>query len=177
MGALARTTTNPDTFIFMAGDLIHHGGQLRPSPYLQIPTRLSNPSNDIQMTDLGSLFEKLLLSRTGSMEKPFFLSTDMQVVDEVGLMSTRRKAQQVDARDDIWLICAHDPTISEVVEFFPASANGWKAKGWRDKTFWSFLGDFRGAVDISVKDFHNWMLRLSLKQEADPESLLRFVTC
>ncbi len=30
MSGLARTSTNPDTFIFMGGDLCHHGGQMRP---------------------------------------------------------------------------------------------------------------------------------------------------
>ncbi|KAK3988621.1 beta-lactamase-like protein [Cladorrhinum sp. PSN332] len=31
LAALVRTTTGPDTFVFLAGDLIHHGGELRPS--------------------------------------------------------------------------------------------------------------------------------------------------
>jgi len=147
MGALARTTTNPDTFIFMGGDLSHHGGQLRPSKHLHIPAQLSGPSFGLQISHPGSSFERLLLSRTGSTETPFFLSTAPQVVDEEALARTRTKAQRVDAQENIWLVCAHDPVISQVADFFPASANDWKAKGWRSKTLWSFLDDFHDAVE------------------------------
>jgi hypothetical protein len=142
MGALARTTTNPDTFIFMGGDLSHHGGQLRPSKHLHIPAQLSGPNRHP-----GSSFERLLLSRTGSTETPFFLSTAPQVVDEEGLARTRSRAQKADAQENIWLVCAHDPVISQVADFFPASANDWKAKGWRSQTLWSFLDDFHDAVE------------------------------
>jgi hypothetical protein len=147
MGALARTTTNPDTFIFMGGDLSHHGGQLRPSKHLHIPAQLSGPSFGVQISHPGSSFERLLLSRTGSTETPFFLSTAPQVVDEEGLARTRSKAQKADAQENIWLVCAHDPVISKVADFFPASANNWKAQGWRYKTLWSFLDDFHDAVE------------------------------
>ena len=140
MGALARTTTSPDTFIFMGGDLSHHGGQLRPSKHLHIPAQLSGN------WQTGSSFETLLLSRTGSTERPFFLSAAAQVVDEEALARTRSKAQKADAQENIWLVCAHDPVISHLADFFPASANDWKAKGWRSKSLWSFLDDFHGAV-------------------------------
>ncbi|KAK6366849.1 hypothetical protein LTS17_010400 [Exophiala oligosperma] len=146
MGALARTTTNPDTFILMGGDLSHHGGLLRPSKYLHIPARLSGSSYGLQTPHPGCSFEKLLLARTGSTETPFFLSTAAQVVDEEGLAKTRSKAQKLDAQENIWLVCAHDATISQVADFFPASANEWKEKGWRTKTLWSFLNDFNDAV-------------------------------
>lgn len=144
MSALARTTANPDTFIFMGGDLSHHGGQLRPSKHLLIPAQLSGPN---QYRYPGSSFERLLLSRMGSTETPFFLSTSPQVVDEKGLARTRARAQKADAQENIWLVCAHDPVISQVADFFPASANGWKEKGWRSQTLWSFLDDFQDAVD------------------------------
>ncbi len=142
IGALARTTTNPDTFIFMGGDLSHHGGQMRPSKHMHIPAQLTGPN-----LHLGSLYQNLLVSRTGSTEVPFFLSTAPQVVDEEELARTRSKAQKADAQENIWLVCAHDPVISQVADFFPASANDWKAKGWRSQTLWSFLDDFKSAVD------------------------------
>lgn len=67
-------------------------------------------------------------------------------MDEAALATTRCKAQKVDAQENIWLVCAHDATISRVIDFFPTAANNWKAKGWRMKTLWSFLDDFNGAV-------------------------------
>jgi hypothetical protein len=89
LGALARTTTNRDTFIFMGGDLSHHGGQLRPSKYLHIPPQLSGLNRHQHP---GCSFERLLRKRTGSIEDPFFLSTAPQVVDEEGLARTRSRA-------------------------------------------------------------------------------------
>lgn len=149
MGALARTTTSPPTFIFLGGDLSHHGGQLRPSKYLHIPAELSGPSGDAGMPCRGSSFEKLLSSRTSSIETPFFLSAASQIVDEEALATTRSRAQIADAQENIWLLCAHDPTISTVVDFFPASLNDWKAKGWRSKSLWSFLYDFCPAINTT----------------------------
>lgn len=146
MGGLARTTTNPDTFIFMGGDLCHHSGQIRPSRYLRIPAQVSDPSFGVQTTHAGRRFEELLLSRTGSTEVPFFVPAASQCVSEEDSSNTRRRAQDADAQENIWLIYAHDPSLSDVVDFFPSSANAWKEKNWRSKTMWSFLATFQDAV-------------------------------
>ena len=37
MCGLARTTSNPDSFIFMGGDASHHGGEFRPTEYSPLP--------------------------------------------------------------------------------------------------------------------------------------------
>jgi glyoxylase-like metal-dependent hydrolase (beta-lactamase superfamily II) len=38
--ALARVTAEPPSFILMGGDAYHHGGELRPSPYLPLPQEI-----------------------------------------------------------------------------------------------------------------------------------------
>lgn len=147
LGGLARTTTNPDTFIFMGGDLCHHGGQIRPSPHQQIPADLSEPSFGVSTSHAGHLFEELLLFKTGSKAKPLFVPAAAQVVSEEDSSRTRLRAQKADAQENIWFIYAHDPSLAGVVDFFPLSANDWKVKKWRSKTMWSFLGDLDAAVD------------------------------
>ncbi|CAJ2513324.1 Uu.00g014430.m01.CDS01 [Anthostomella pinea] len=41
MCGLARTSTHPDTFIFMGGDASHHGGEFRPTDYSPLPKELN----------------------------------------------------------------------------------------------------------------------------------------
>lgn len=147
MAALARTTSVPDTFILMGGDLSHHGGQLRPSKYMRIPASLSGTCFDRPIPHQGSSFEHVLHTLTGTTDEPFFLSAAAQVVDLEALTQTRRLAQKADADENIWVVCAHDSTVSQVAEFFPSAANDWQAKGWRSKTLWSFLGDIGDAVE------------------------------
>lgn len=147
MAALARTTSVPDTFILMGGDLSHHGGQLRPSKYMRIPASLSGTSFDRPVPQQGSCFEHVLHTLTGTTDQPFFLSAAAQVVDLEALTQTRLLAQKADADENIWVVCAHDPTVSQVAEFYPSPANDWQAKGWRSKTLWSFLGDIGDAVE------------------------------
>jgi hypothetical protein len=35
----------------------------------------------------------------------------------------------------------------DVVDFFPNSANNWKAKGWDNEARWAFLRDIAGGID------------------------------
>ncbi|KAK8093093.1 uncharacterized protein PG998_002921 [Apiospora kogelbergensis] len=52
MSGLVRTTAavagdEEDTFIFLGGDICHHGGELHPSPQLPMPTAASAPPDEI----------------------------------------------------------------------------------------------------------------------------------
>lgn len=40
--ALVRTTTNPDTFVFLGGDAAHHCGEVRPSTYVPMPQSIAS---------------------------------------------------------------------------------------------------------------------------------------
>lgn len=53
-----------------------------------------------------------------------------------------KKTQEADADSNVWFVFAHDDSLWDLVEFFPADANSWKNKGWGAKTKWSFLKDF-----------------------------------
>ena len=146
ISALARTTTNPDTFIFMGGDLCHHGGEIRPSKYLpiprDIPPRLPTP---ISFPCPGHMvYEELLVRRTGSVDKPFFRPAIGQDIEQT--IDTIEKAQFADAYSNIWFIYAHDPSLLKGVDLFPLSVNTWKEKNWREKTLWNFLEDFEMAI-------------------------------
>ncbi|KAJ5285856.1 hypothetical protein N7524_001162 [Penicillium chrysogenum] len=146
LSALARTTTNSDTFIFMGGDLCHHSGEIRPSKHLpisrDIQPRLATP---IPLQCPGdSVYEQLLVRRTGSADKPFFLPA--MGLDIEKAIETIEKAQVADADNNIWFIYAHDRSLLGCVDLFPLPANAWKERNWREKTLWTFLGEFETAI-------------------------------
>ncbi|KAK5637084.1 hypothetical protein RRF57_012796 [Xylaria bambusicola] len=71
MCALARVTSNPDSFILMGGDAVHHGGELRPHHWHPLPDSiLPNPFNVTSPAPCpGDIFHKLLL---GGKDAPFY---------------------------------------------------------------------------------------------------------
>lgn len=150
LAGLARTTAVPDTFILMGGDLCHHGGELRPSAHLPIPSEVSFPvpDEDVLRSRMarcpgggmgGALFEQLNAARGRGPDEPFF---DPKIASDLGrAVETIRRTQEADARDDVLCVFAHDYTIAGVVDLFPLPANEWKRKGWREQVLWRFLGD------------------------------------
>lgn len=44
MNALVRTTTSPDTFLFLAGDSFHHPSEVRPISDVPLPEELDIPN-------------------------------------------------------------------------------------------------------------------------------------
>lgn len=147
LGALARTTTNPDTFMFMGGDLCHHGGEIRPSKHMHIPSNIATAISDAMIPCPGAqAYEQLLVNRSGSVDKPFFYPSPMIGSTTKETIRTIEKAQEADANNYVWFIYAHDASLLGCVDVFPLPANAWKEKGWREKTLWAFLQDFDRAV-------------------------------
>ena len=148
LGGLARTSSNPETFIFMGGDLCHHGGEIRPSLYMSIPPNLTEPLSDLIRArgacPGSALFEELNIKRGRKANEPFF--DPAMGVDIPLAIQTIKDTQIADAQQDVFFIYAHDATIRGVVDFFPLPANDWRKKGWREKTLWAFLTDLVGAI-------------------------------
>ena len=153
LAGLARTTTNPDTFIFMGGDLTHHSGELRPSPLMPLPSSIpasyiSALCQHLSYTTAcpGSIFEDIQTTRERSpaTTTPFF---DPTMGKDIPLaIETIKKTQQADADENVWYVFAHDAKLRGVADFFPRSANEWKQRGWREKLLWKFLEDFEVAA-------------------------------
>ncbi|KAH7240164.1 beta-lactamase-like protein [Fusarium redolens] len=150
LAGLARTTTSPDTFIFMGGDLCHHGGELRPSKYLTYP---SNLSQHLSLSDSlrfhhsqcpGRAFDDMNVKRGRALGETFFdpaIGFDKELATK-----TIKEAQKADAQDNVFFVFAHDTSMFGVIDTFPKQANNWKEKGWKEKTHWKFLNDFEAAM-------------------------------
>lgn len=137
LAALARTTS--ETFILMGGDICHHNGELRPSAFLPLPAL---PEGSFcTRADL----ESIQLKRSRALDQPFFDPYAAQDLPQA--IQTLRDAQELDAADNILFIGAHDYTIRGVVDLFPAEANDWKVRRWREQTYWKFLEDFQITIE------------------------------
>ena len=158
ISALARTTSDPDTFIFMGGDIANHAGEFRPSQHVPLPSLiLPNPLDRSSSTPCpGQIFDKI--HRTGRCNTPFYrIGTwpdgDLTVGDLPAALESHQKLQHVDAQKaQVFVILAHDETVSDVMDFFPKSINSWKELGWGERARWSFLGDFKEAVSEKLVD-------------------------
>ncbi|KAF3016103.1 hypothetical protein E8E14_001944 [Neopestalotiopsis sp. 37M] len=150
---LARVTAggsgsdNKDSFILMGGDAVHHGGELRPHPYLPLPGTISpHPfTAAAHGTCPGELFETVL--RDGR-DQPFYLPAAPPSVhyDVPEMIESIKKLQECDAHDNILVVPTHDTTFLTVADFFPLYANDFAAKGWVKQARWAFLKDFAEAV-------------------------------
>lgn len=145
ISGLARTSkagegSDSDTFIFLGGDLAHHGGELRPSRHLPVPDRL--PS--VLGGKSGSDFRAWNVTR-GRRPDQSFLDSKL-FVDEAQSGQTIARTQVADADPNVWFVFAHDTALLEGVDLFPGQANAWKQKGYKEKTLWHFLQDFVPAI-------------------------------
>lgn len=150
--ALVRTTSSPDTFVFLAGDAVHHAAELRPSTYLPIPSSVSpNPLTPLDLAGSfcpGHILDDLQSSR-GLEPGQAFLNPllGLSVPD---VISTIRKVQELDCSGNIFVLFSHDTHAPKVIDFFPKSINHWKEKGWAHLAKWSFLQDFEQYIKSSV---------------------------
>lgn len=142
----------------MGGDLCHHGSEIRPSPHLPLPAETAlrdylPPAESLRLRAStcpgNNLFATLNTRRGRTANQPFF---DPAMGFDIPLaIDTIKKAQNADVQDNVLFIFAHDMAIQGVVDLFPASANRWKEKGWREKTLWAFLRELIPALeDVQV---------------------------
>lgn len=87
----------------------------------------------------GSVFDELQESRG---RKPNESMYEMCFGHDVPLaQNTRNQLQELDCQDNVFVIIAHDATVRDGVEHFPASLNDWKEKGWGKNVKWTWLRD------------------------------------
>ncbi|PKS05428.1 hypothetical protein jhhlp_008804 [Lomentospora prolificans] len=142
LNGLARTTKNPDTFVWLGGDIAHFGGEYRPSQYLPIPDNIEPHTGFIPKHKPfcpGEEFAKLQESRGRKPNEPLY---EVRFgTDPVLAMETIGHMQEFDVNDNIFVIIAHDRDVRDLVPHFPEKLNDWKEKGYAKKLKWAFLRD------------------------------------
>lgn len=143
--ALARTTANPPTFMFLGGDIAHHGGEFRPTQYLPLPDAikpnpLEAPFANATSACPGEIFQAI--HPKSSKTEPFFAPAGAVHKDDKEAKRSIDKMTEFDAYEDVFSVIAHDSSLFDVVEFYPKRANEWQAKGWEKEGRWRFLRSF-----------------------------------
>ncbi|KAK5132797.1 hypothetical protein LTR08_008598 [Meristemomyces frigidus] len=149
---LARTSTSPDTFVFMGGDASHHGGEFRPTDYLPLPKDLKpSPLKRRAPVCPGHLLQEI--HPDASATKPFYNVTNALSHDKAVADWTIDGLGEFDAHEHVLLIVAHDDAIVDPaqIDFYPEPMNDWYEKGIGPKVKWLFLADFEGAVEAQEK--------------------------
>lgn len=138
LSALSRVTTSPDTFVFMGGDICHHVGEFRPTIYRPFPTSLDpSPLPRFRGACPGSIFEAMHHKKSAN--TPFHDAVPSFTVDVEKGEWSRGGTEEFDAADNVLVVIAHDEYLMEVIDLFPKSIEGWKAKEDGVKARWLFL--------------------------------------
>lgn len=150
---LARTTSDPDSFVFMGGDAAHHGGEFRPTRYLPLPRELGPPS---PLPRKQPVCPGELLRGIHPYEKanqPFYYVTESFAQDKKLADWTIEGLGELDAQENILMLMAHDDAIVDPgqLDFYPRSLNDWYRKGVKEKIKWLFLADFDEALAAKEK--------------------------
>ncbi|KAL3450817.1 hypothetical protein BJX65DRAFT_252375 [Aspergillus insuetus] len=167
LNALARTTEN--TFIYLAGDSIHHLSELRPHPASHLPQSVPlcgrghccsgatfhaiHPLSDIT-TVPEHYYEPLGHPESTPDTAPFFTVSQKPTGETLAInieeaRDTIKAVQRFDADENVFVVAAHDASIRGILDLFPNKANDWKLKGLKEKGRWLFLSDFEKALKIS----------------------------
>lgn len=150
----ARTSTNPDSFIFMGGDASHHGGEFRPTEYLPIPKELDpSPLKRLQPTVCpGHLLSEA--HAHGVANRPFYYVTAGFAYNKEVADWTIDGLGEFDAHENVLLLTAHDNVVVDPaqMDFYPKTINDWYKQGIAKKIKWMFLSDFENAVEAKEKN-------------------------
>lgn len=150
---LARTTEN--SFIMMGADTCHHSGQYRPSPYLPLPENIKPPphgnknnENSVSGVCPCSIFEGLHPNPSEYRTQQFYTISVGEDGSSVAFDVQEAKnsiagLQEFDAADNVFVVCAHDASLTGIIDAFPQYANAWKEGAWKERGRWKFLGDWK----------------------------------
>ena len=144
---LARTSTDPDTFIFMGGDACHHGGEYRPTPYLPLPALIPPPT-------LAHLYKggcpghmlETHVHRNKKATEPFLTMKPGFPDDFEQAQQSIEKLEEFDADPNVFVIIAHDTSLKGQIPFFPETINEWKRDDLDAKNRWRFVESFEGLL-------------------------------
>jgi len=164
--ALARTSSSPvSSFVLLGGDCAYHCGEFRPSPYMPLPrqvpfrsstwafaknTRASAPVlKPRRMLLCAGEFIKNAVHPHRSATEAFYDTPQEPVVcNRADACDSVAKMEVFDAHDDVLVCISHDPSLMNVLPFYPYTMNDWYRKGYKQKLHWEFLDDFDLERDL-----------------------------
>ncbi|KAH9899036.1 beta-lactamase-like protein [Xylariomycetidae sp. FL2044] len=145
MNALARTTTTcpDDTFMFLAADSAHFGGEFRPTDALPLPSKVDVPG--IQPRPCPAEVLLAMHPWSSSPTTRPYLGLDARFPEHLAdAEETIRRLQDFDTDERVFVVFAHDLSLYDLLEFYPGGeANAWKERDWKMLGRWRFLSDMQ----------------------------------
>lgn len=160
IGALARVTSSPtSTFAFLAGDCAYHCGEFRPSPYVPLPQQIVFKPSGWHFSKnskagppalrsrrilfcAGEYIKDMLHPHKSATDAFFDTPYEPVVQNHADACESIAKIEVFDAHDDVLVCISHDPSLMNVLPFYPYTMNDWYRKGYKQKLHWEFLSDF-----------------------------------
>ncbi|KAF8186580.1 beta-lactamase-like protein [Mycena galopus ATCC 62051] len=153
--AIARVT--PTSFVLLGGDTFHHPGEARPRPDFQ--ANFPCPAHLLQSTQSSTSTTYFWSPR--SREGAFNIASRAQPLlglsNIAGSVNSDPTISQVsldkiatfDADPDFLVVAAHDMSLLSFFPSLPATLNGWKASGLKERTVWNFVDNSNPAFVFS----------------------------
>ncbi|KAM5374734.1 hypothetical protein ACJZ2D_006378 [Fusarium nematophilum] len=145
MMGLARTA--PTSFVLMAADCCHHGGEFRPTQFVPLPETIDLSHLPQSVTHPrrapcpGQLFVDLHPKK--SRTEPFYELINPRDLDTVREATrSQRKLDEFDASQHVLVLTAHDSDAADIIDLYPKSIDNWMEGDWKRKLHWAFLRDF-----------------------------------
>ena len=127
---MARTSASPETFIYIAADSVHLGGEFRPSESIPLPEFLDVPGLIPRPCPRQVLLD---IHPRKSATLPF-LGLDPSFPENLAdAEQTIRSIQDFDFDETVFVVYAHDVSLFDILDFYPKTANDWKQKVGRKK--------------------------------------------
>ncbi|KAI0111255.1 beta-lactamase-like protein [Nemania sp. FL0031] len=140
INALARTSADPETFVLLAADSVHLGGELRPTKALPLPDSIDIP----EIVPRPCPREELLKIHPRSSHTLPYLGLDPCFPEHLeDAERTIECIEKFDSDNRVLVVFAHDVSLYNTLEFYPALANDWKRKGWKSTGRWAYLVDLQ----------------------------------
>lgn len=152
LSALVRTTQ--DTFVFLGGDVCHFTGSFRPTEFMPMPDSLSPRQVGHEMIQSQpyqhSVFTSCHPDQKNARTTPYYTPCcrpDSWYCNPVQARRSIKQLEALDANENILILIAHDPSVMNVVTFFPQGvANDWQKEGWKQALHWRFLNELPSSA-------------------------------
>ncbi|KAI1333876.1 beta-lactamase-like protein [Xylariaceae sp. FL0016] len=144
INALARTNSDPESYMFLAADSIHFGGEFRPSNLLPLPDTIRDGKPPLPDPCADEVLLKM--HPTQSRVEPFLTLSSTFPEDLSLAEETIKSLQEFDADARVLILFSHDVTLFDTLPYFPKNANDWLKTGMKESTRWAFLSDLYGMI-------------------------------
>jgi glyoxylase-like metal-dependent hydrolase (beta-lactamase superfamily II) len=151
---LARTSTNPDTFVYMGGDICHFAGDFRPSAAKPLPDPIPEGVLDRVPHFPSPCPAEVFTSnhprtdQTSAPTTPWYKITShprAAYINPPQARETLQKMQPFDDNPHVLVCLAHDTTMLKVLPTLNSQPdrdlNDWFARGWKEQCHWGWLNE------------------------------------